>query len=85
MGIYELNPEGECPEIAGIALRNTFRGQGLGRELLRSVMNLLAGKDYTRCKLLVSTDNIPALTLYRSEGFGEDLVRGSWYEVTSHG
>lgn len=85
VGVYELLPGGECPEISGIALRESVRGQGLGRELLLSTMDLLADLGKSRCRLLVSTGNIPALTLYRETGFGEDMVRGRWYEVMTHG
>lgn len=84
-GVYELNLEGDCPEIAGIALREAFRGRGLGRELLLCVMEQLAQQGYERCKLLVSTANVPAMALYRSVGFGGDVLRGRWYEVTPHG
>jgi len=59
-----------------------MRGKGWGRELLRSVMKLLAEEGYESCTLKVSTANEEAFSLYRSEGFTVREKNSTWYEVS---
>lgn len=80
-GVYELDLTQEPPEIEGIALRKSMRGQGLGRELLCGTMELLAGAGYTRCKLLVATDNESAFSLYRRTGFKAAGIQSRWFRM----
>ena len=61
-----------------------MRGKGLGRELLRSILALLAGEGCGRCSLKVSTANQAAFALYRSEGFTVTEKYSTWYEVRRH-
>lgn len=85
-GIYECGFKKEHPEIGSIGLDEKYRGQGLGRELLLTVMDYLAGLGESACWLQVSTINAPAYHLYRSVGFTLDRVLARWYEVArAHG
>lgn len=86
VGVYELSfQEKDCPEIAGIGLLKGQRGKGLGRELLRAVLELLSGEGHTRIHLRVSTANGGAYALYRGEGFAVTDLLSHWYEVISEG
>lgn len=84
-GVYECGFKKEFPEIGSIGLDGAFKGRGLGRELLLTVMDDLAGLGYGRCWLQVATANGPAYGLYQSVGFTLDRVLSRWYEVTPHG
>jgi len=84
VGVYDCTAEGEVPVIETLGIIKVMRRKGLGRELLRTMMANLAAEGYTRCKLMVSTANEPAFTLYRSEGFTVSEKISSWYEVRRH-
>lgn len=84
VGMYDCILEGDVPEIDGLGLIKVMRGKGLGRELLRTIMDLLADQGCGRCKLKVSTANEAAFALYRSEGFTVTEKYSTWYEVRRH-
>lgn len=84
VGMYDCILEGDVPEIDGLGLIKVMRGKGLGRELLRSILDLLAAEGYGRCSLMVSTANEAAFALYRSEGFMVTEKYSTWYEVRRH-
>lgn len=81
VGIYDCILEGPSPLIDGIGLIKGVHGQGLGRELLRSVLTMLREEGFDSCHLLVSTANQAAFTLYRTEGFLVTEKKSTWYEV----
>lgn len=85
VGIYECGFKKKFPEIGSVGLDAAFRGRGLGRELLLTVMDHLAGLGHDACWLQVSTANGPAYALYQSVGFTLDRVLSRWFEVTSCG
>lgn len=85
VGVYECGFKKAQPEIGSVGLDAEHRGKGLGRELLLTVMDDLAGLGHTRCWLQVATTNAPAYALYRAVGFGEEEVLVRWYEVIRHG
>lgn len=81
VGVYECGFKKEHPEIGSIGLEKGCQGQGLGRELLLTVMDFLAELGETACWLQVATTNGPAYALYQSTGFTLDRVLARWYEV----
>ncbi len=83
VGVYELSFQEETPEIEGIALLPDYRGQGLGRELLLTVMERLAEAGYPACWLQVSSANGPAWGLYHWAGFRPVKMLSHWYEAVS--
>lgn len=85
VGVFELGYKKEFPEIGSIGLSANARGNGLGRELLLSVMDLIAGQGYAKCWLQVSTANAAAYALYQSVGFTLDRVLSQWFEVKRAG
>lgn len=63
---HVLAPEGE---IRNIAVSLSYRGQGLGRTLLRWGLQKMAEQGVQRCFLEVRASNDVAIGLYHSEGF----------------
>lgn len=53
-----------------LAVHPDFRGQGVGRELLRAIEAVARRHGCCRVSLEVRSDNLTAKSLYRSEGFG---------------
>lgn len=56
-----------------------WQGQGVGRGVLRWVMSACRELGMERMLLEVRASNMPALRLYRAEGFVEDGVRKGYY------
>lgn len=57
----------QIPEL-GIAVRADFRGQGIGHQLIRSILNLAASHGIEQVSLSVEIENL-ALNLYQQHGF----------------
>ncbi|MFP4462066.1 MAG: GNAT family N-acetyltransferase, partial [Thermotogota bacterium] len=60
-------------EIGPIAVKERYRHQKLGRNLLRAGLAIAKEKGYANVGLSVDTQNINAKTLYTDEGFQEML------------
>jgi ribosomal-protein-alanine N-acetyltransferase len=67
-------------EILTIAVSRTWRGHGLGRELMEAVLRHLHGERAEALFLEVDETNQPALALYRRLGFGEVARRPAYYD-----
>ena len=76
-GMLLLNPSSarETVELVYLGVSPRVRGRGLGRQLLRHALLLLAGGRERTVTLAVDNRNHPALSLYRSEGFRRVLRR----------
>ena len=70
-------------EILNIAVDKPCQGRGLGRLLLETVLERIAG-EAERLFLEVRADNVPAQNLYRDMGLVEICVRPRYYQ-TDHG
>ena len=68
-------------EIYFIGVEEKFRGKGLGRELLKNVINF--SKDYRASTIIleVGVNNKPAKNIYRSLNFKECGVRKNYYGI----
>ena len=80
VGVYECKRVGGVPEVSALAVLERWRGNNLGRELLRRVLALLAEEGLDRCTARIPT-NSDAFPLLRSEGFKAEELLSSWYEV----
>lgn len=60
----------EVPEL-GIALKEEYRGIGIGRALLQRLIDVLKEKGIKKVSLSVAPDNIAAMKLYQRFGFKE--------------
>ena len=65
---YYLNENNKFIFISIIAVKKTYRGQGLGKWLMANVVELISDK-FNIISLEVSKDNISAKKLYESFGF----------------
>lgn len=61
--------EGYAIPAFGVAVARGYRGQGIGRALLRHAIELAHARDCQTMMLKVHSANASARTLYQSEGF----------------
>lgn len=61
------NIDTETPEFA-ISLYKSYRGKGIGTEMMNSMLQLLSSKGYRKVSLAVQKDNY-ALRMYQNVGF----------------
>lgn len=69
------NPLRPVLEIAYMGVRSDARGHGFGRTILRAGLALAHHAGFTRVTLAVDANNMPAMQLYRSEGFQQTMRR----------
>ena len=55
--------------LGSLAVHPDFSGQGMGRTILNSVLEMLHGEGFKRVELFVASDNSRAIGLFRSLGF----------------
>ena len=63
---YEVK-DNNAVYISGLTIAFEFQGQGIGRQALIQLLEILSGKD--RITLATHPQNIPAIKLYESFGF----------------
>lgn len=71
---------GDEAELLTIATDPARRGQGLGHMIFRALDTEAARRGLKRWILEVARNNLPALALYKSEGFVEIAVRKAYYK-----
>lgn len=76
-GALLLNPaaDHQTIELVYLGLAKPARGRGLGTQLLRYGLGLLEGRGERTINLAVDEANLPAIALYRREGFRPALRR----------
>ncbi|MBQ9827087.1 MAG: GNAT family N-acetyltransferase, partial [Lachnospiraceae bacterium] len=57
------------PSLALFGVKKQYRGQGIGRSMLRIYEGLCREMGFKKCTMLVSKPNVRARRLYQSEGF----------------
>ena len=67
-------------EILDVAVRDDFRGLGIGRLLLTEALRLFREQGAQRVWLEVRTSNQAAISLYRALGFRQAGLRERYYE-----
>jgi ribosomal-protein-alanine N-acetyltransferase len=65
--------------VTNIAVHPAYRRLGLGREVTRALLRFAKEKGVTDVFLEVRESNLPAISLYRSEGFIPCGVRKNFY------
>lgn len=70
---------GSDAELLTIATTPALRGRGLGRKIMRGLQVEARARGLERWVLEVARNNLPALGLYKSEGFVEIGVRKAYY------
>jgi ribosomal protein S18 acetylase RimI-like enzyme len=69
VGKIDVHEEGPDAELTGFCVVPRFRGRGLGRAILQSMVGILRSQGKEVISLDVQTDNDVALNLYRRSGF----------------
>ena len=75
-GFHKVLDEGQ---IANIAVRTDMRGQGFGRQLLQTLLDLAKTAGINRITLEVKDTNERAIGLYKSFGFTVEGIRKRYY------
>jgi len=78
-GVWEVRSGDGLPEIATFALKESFRGKGIGKRALGALLSGMLERGFRGAKLRVSSVNIPAVRLYTGAGFGTLGVLSRWY------
>lgn len=79
-GYAVLRPVLDEAELLNIGVSALQQRKGLGRAMLREMLDVAREKDIRRVFLEVRASNVAALALYRSSGFGEIGVRRGYYQ-----
>lgn len=66
--------------LLDIAIAHSHRGKGLGRELLRQLMDEVLVSGVTIWFLEVRVSNVTAISLYQSLGYNELSLRRNYYD-----
>jgi ribosomal protein S18 acetylase RimI-like enzyme len=77
VGALLLNPamDASAIELVYLGLAKSARGLGLGRQLLRYGLRLIEARKEKNITLAVDEANLPAVSLYRAEGFRQAMRR----------
>lgn len=78
-GFVEVRQVLDEAEVFALAIAPAWQGRGLGRILLRQVLDQLRGQQCRRCLLEVRRSNVRAQALYLSAGFVLDGIRKNYY------
>lgn len=76
-----MDPEPSQNElfVAQVAVVSSFRGQGIGRLLMKEAEDVANMKEYASISLGVSKNNRPAISLYKSLGYSiADVLESPW-------
>ena len=76
-GVRDIVGEGE---ITNVAVHHDFRGNGIARRMLETLLTESIAKGMTAFTLEVRAGNKPAIELYRRFGFRTEGVRAGFYE-----
>lgn len=67
-------------ELLNIGVAGTHQRRGVGRRMLRKMLDVARAKQLRRVFLEVRSSNAAAIALYRSAGFSEVGVRRGYYQ-----
>ena len=85
VGYVAAYADGETAYIASVAVDPAFRGRGLGRLLMETVMLTFVGAGVAAIGLHVREDNLAAIRLYESLGFVTLERLADYYEDGANG
>lgn len=66
---FEIDSSGELGKLNGLEVKEKFRARGIGKELLKFVIEFMQGAGCGRIQLLVKEGNEKAKALYGEFGF----------------
>ncbi|MCG8482397.1 MAG: ribosomal protein S18-alanine N-acetyltransferase [Clostridia bacterium] len=76
-GVWRILDEGH---ITNIATHPGFQRNGIARELLKALIQVLEEENITKITLEVRASNEPAINLYQQFGFTQAGIRKGYYE-----
>lgn len=76
-GLYNIAGEGE---VLNVAVRDTFRRQGIAFKMLAELLNRGNQAGVSSFTLEVRKSNLPAIHLYESLGFAAEGIRPGFYD-----
>lgn len=79
-GYAVLRPVLDEAELLNIGVATGHQRKGLGRAMLREMLELARARNMHRVFLEVRASNAAAIALYRGTGFGEIGVRRDYYQ-----
>lgn len=79
IGYAGIFHSGADADIQTIAVRPAMQRHGIGRLLLRGLVEAARTCDATSLLLEVRADNAPAIAMYRDEGFDQIALRSRYY------
>lgn len=77
IGLIAAGPEAD---ITNVAVKETYRGKGIGRQLVGEMIRLAKERGVEDIFLEVRVSNDPAIKLYSSFGFQNVGLRKDYYE-----
>ncbi|PSS14457.1 Ribosomal-protein-alanine acetyltransferase [Actinidia chinensis var. chinensis] len=77
-------PSSLCASITKLAVKENFRGQGYGEELLKAAIEKCRTRRVHRISLHVDPLRTPAMTLYKKLGFQVDNLIEGYYAPDRH-
>jgi [ribosomal protein S18]-alanine N-acetyltransferase len=80
IGYAVLSCVGDTGDLRRIAVAEDYRRQGIAVRLLAGVTAAARDRGCERILLEVAADNLPAIALYRRQGFAEVARRDRYYE-----
>lgn len=80
VGYAGLAVLGDEAHVMTIGTRPEHQGRGIGRLLLRRLLDEAGTRDVRQTVLEVRVDNASAIALYESEGFEQVAVRRRYYQ-----
>ena len=66
-------------EIMNIVVRKSYRCQGIGKKLLKKIIEISKETNLESINLEVNCNNIPAIKLYEKSGFQKIGIRKKYY------
>ena len=70
----------EEADIMNIVVKKNFRNQGIGYQLLKSLIQLTKEKNLHTLTLEVMEENYPAIHLYKNFAFKQIGIRKNYYQ-----
>jgi ribosomal-protein-alanine N-acetyltransferase len=83
LGYAVLMPVLDEAELLNIGVAAALQRKGLGRAMLREILDVAREMNMLRVFLEVRPSNVAAIALYRSAGFGENGMRRGYYQNAS--
>lgn len=83
--IQKVHRQSHVLYLGGFTIKKSFKGKGLGFQVLEHIKNDAKSRGFMRIELTVDTENSPAINLYRKVGFEIEGKLKNNYRLASTG